>query len=58
MSKIVMLAFHRSIRANENQQKGTNIHSMSEMLACGLLLDCRWRAERLGEGVEGGYSQR
>lgn len=53
-----MPAFHCSIRANENQQKGTNIHSMSEMLASGLLLDCRWRAERLGEGVEGGYSQR
>lgn len=57
MSKIEMPPFHCSIRANENQQKGTNIHGMSEMLASALLLGCRWRAERLGEGDEGGYSQ-
>lgn len=50
MSEIEMPAFHCSIRVNENQQKRTNIHGMSEMLASGLLLDCRWRAERLGEG--------
>lgn len=41
----------------QGKQKETNIHGMSEMFASGLLWVCRWRAERLGEGVEEGSSQ-